>query len=190
MNSASPKLDPSSYRLVVRQALAEDVGAGDITTNAIVGQKDRARGVFVAKGPLTLAGRDAALEAFAQLDPQVASTFHFQDGDQVAPGAIIGEITGTARALLSAERTALNVLQHLSGVATLTRRFVDASGGRIIVLDTRKTTPGLRALEKYAVRTGGGTNHRFALDAGVLIKDNHIRLAKGIANAVKQVRAW
>ena len=190
MNSASPKLDPSYYRLVVRQALAEDVGAGDITTNAIVGQKDRARGVFVAKGPLTLAGRDAALEAFAQLDPQVASTFHFQDGDQVAPGAIIGEITGTARALLSAERTALNVLQHLSGVATLTRRFVDASGGRIIVLDTRKTTPGLRALEKYAVRTGGGTNHRFALDAGVLIKDNHIRLARGIANAVKQVRAW
>ena len=190
MNSASPKLDPSLYRLLVRQALAEDMGTGDITTNAIVGQNDRARGVFVAKSTLTLAGCDVALEAFAQIDAQVASTFHFADGHQVTPGAIIGEISGSARALLTAERTALNFLQHLSGVATLTRQFVDAAGGRIIVLDTRKTTPGFRALEKYAVRAGGGTNHRFGLDAAVLIKDNHIRLAKGITNAVKQVRAW
>jgi nicotinate-nucleotide pyrophosphorylase (carboxylating) len=190
MNSASPKLDPSSYRLQVRQALAEDIGAGDITTNAIVGQKDRARGVLMAKSPLTLAGSEVAMEVFSQVDPKVTSTFHFQDGDQVAPGETIGSIIGTARALLSAERTALNFLQHLSGVATLTHQFVQASAGRITILDTRKTTPGFRALEKYAVRTGGGTNHRMSLDDGVLIKDNHIRMAKGIANAVKQVRAW
>jgi nicotinate-nucleotide pyrophosphorylase (carboxylating) len=190
MNSASPKLDPSAYRLLVRQALAEDIGTGDITTNAIVGQNDRARGVFVAKSPLTLAGIDVALEAFAQIDPEVKSTFHCKDGDECPSGAIIGEMVGSARALLSAERTALNFLQHLSGVATLTRQFVRASCGSITILDTRKTTPVFRALEKYAVRTGGGTNHRMSLDDGVLIKDNHIRVAKGIANAVKQVRAW
>jgi nicotinate-nucleotide pyrophosphorylase (carboxylating) len=177
MNSANPKLDPSCYRLLVRQALAEDIGSGDVTTNAMAGQTDRARGLFVAKSPLTLAGCDVALEAFAQLDPKLASAFRFGDGDEVPPGAIIGEITGTARALLSAERTALNFLQHLSGVATLTREFVRASGGRITLLDTRKTTPGFRVLEKYAVRAGGGTNHRMGLDDGVLIKDNHIRHA-------------
>jgi nicotinate-nucleotide pyrophosphorylase (carboxylating) len=190
MNSANPKLDPSCYRLLVRQALAEDIGSGDVTTNAMAGQNDRARGVFVAKSDLTLAGCDVALEAFAQIDPKVASAFHFADGDQVPSGAIIGEVTGTARALLTAERTALNFLQRLSGVATLTHDFVSASGGRITILDTRKTTPGFRTLEKYAVRAGGGTNHRMGLDDGVLIKDNHIRIAKGIANAVKQVRAW
>ena len=190
MNLANPKLDPSCYRLLVRQALAEDIGTGDVTTNAMAGQNDRARGVFLAKTALTLAGCDVAVEAFAQIDPKVAAVFHFEDGDQVAPGAIIGEITGSARALLSAERTALNFLQHLSGVATLTREFVGASGGRITVLDTRKTTPGFRTLEKYAVRAGGGTNHRMGLDDGVLIKDNHIRIAKDIANAVAQVRAW
>jgi nicotinate-nucleotide pyrophosphorylase (carboxylating) len=190
MNSASPKLDPSAYRLLVRHALAEDVGGGDITTNAIVGQNDRARGAFVAKSSLTLAGIDVALEAFAQMDGSVKADFHFSDGDECPSGAIIGEIVGSARALLSAERTALNFLQHLSGVATLTRQFVSASAGRITILDTRKTTPTFRALEKYAVRTGGGTNHRMSLDDGVLIKDNHIRVAKGIASAVKQVRAW
>ena len=190
MSSASLKPDPSCYRLLVRQALAEDIGAGDVTTNAMVGHTDRARGEFVAKSPLTLAGSDVALEAFAQVDPHVAATFHVHDGDQCAPGTIIAEIAGSARALLSAERTALNFLQHLSGVATLTRAFVAASGGRITILDTRKTTPGFRALEKYAVRAGGGTNHRMSLDDGVLIKDNHIRVARGIANAVKQARAW
>jgi nicotinate-nucleotide pyrophosphorylase (carboxylating) len=190
MNSASPKLDPSAYRWLVRHALAEDVGTGDVTTNAIVGQNDRARGVFVAKSPLTLAGIDVAVEAFAQIDPGVATAFQYEDGDECLPGAMIGEISGSARALLSAERTALNFLQHLSGVATLTRQFVRASGGRITILDTRKTIPTLRALEKYAVRAGGATNHRLSLDGGVLIKDNHNRVAGGIANAVKQVRAW
>jgi nicotinate-nucleotide pyrophosphorylase (carboxylating) len=190
MNSVSLQLDPSAYRLLVRQALAEDIGAGDITTNAMVGQNDHARGVLLAKSPLTLAGTAVALEVFAQIDPNVTSTFYFNDGDQCAAGATIGEIAGTARALLSAERTALNFLQHLSGVATLTRAFVLASAGGIIILDTRKTTPGFRALEKYAVLAGGGTNHRMSLNDGVLIKDNHLRVANGIANAVKQVRAW
>src|SRR5947207_5870550 len=160
MNLASPTLDPSAYRLLVRQALAEDIGTGDVTTNAIVGQTDRARGALVAKSPLILAGLGVALEAFGQIDPDVTSALHCHDGDECPPGTIIGEIAGSARALLSAERTALNFLQHLSGVATLARQFVRATEGRIRILDTRKTTPTFRALEKYAVRVGGGTNHR------------------------------
>jgi nicotinate-nucleotide pyrophosphorylase (carboxylating) len=190
MSLASQKLEPSAYRELVRRALAEDLGKGDITTNALVGQTDRARGTLLAKSPLTLAGLDVALEAFTQLDPDVTAAFHFKDGDECAAGTVIGDLAGTARALLSAERTALNFLQHLSGVATLTRRFVQASGGAITILDTRKTTPTFRILEKYAVRTGGATNHRISLDDGVLIKDNHIRVAKSIANAVAQVRAF
>jgi nicotinate-nucleotide pyrophosphorylase (carboxylating) len=190
MNLASPTLDPSAYRLLVRQALAEDIGSGDATTNAIVGQTDRARGVFIAKSLLILAGVDVAREAFSQLDPSITSVFQVHDGEECTPGAIIGEITGSARALLSGERTALNFLQHLSGIATLARQFVLAAGGRITILDTRKTIPTFRVLEKYAVAMGGATNHRMGLHDGVLIKDNHIRLAKGIANAVKQARAW
>jgi nicotinate-nucleotide pyrophosphorylase (carboxylating) len=189
MSLVSPKLDPSAYRALVRQALAEDVGAGDITTLAIVGPHDRAGGILLAKSSLTLAGLDIALEAFIQLDPDVRFTLHFSDGDECENGAIIGEVAGSARALLTAERTALNFLQHLCGVATLTRQFVRASGGLITILDTRKTTPAFRALEKYAVRVGGGTNHRLSLDDGILIKDNHIRVAHGIANAVGRVRA-
>lgn len=190
MNLASPTLDPSAYRLLVRQALAEDIGSGDATTNAIVGQTDRGRGVFIAKSLLILAGVDVAREAFSQLDPSITSVFQVHDGEECTPGAIIGEITGSARALLSGERTALNFLQHLSGIATLARQFVLAAGGRITILDTRKTIPTFRVLEKYAVAMGGATNHRMGLHDGVLIKDNHIRLAKGIANAVKQARAW
>jgi nicotinate-nucleotide pyrophosphorylase (carboxylating) len=183
-------LETSAYRDLVRRALQEDVGSGDITTDAIVGQTDRARGTFLAKSQCTLAGLEVALEAFTQLDAKVAATFNFEDGDDCAGGDVIGEITGSARALLSAERTALNFLQHLSGIATLARRFVLASGGTITILDTRKTTPTFRRLEKYAVRAGGATNHRMALDDGVLIKDNHIRLGGGIARAVAQVRAF
>jgi nicotinate-nucleotide pyrophosphorylase (carboxylating) len=183
-------LDPAAYRDLVRRALAEDLAGGDITTDAIVGQSDRARGTFQAKSPCTLAGLDVALDAFAQIDPHLAATFHFHDGDECAAGVAIGEITGSARALLSGERTALNFLQHLSGIATLARQYVRAAGGTITVLDTRKTTPTLRVLEKYAVRVGGATNHRMSLHDGVLIKDNHIRLGGGITNAVAQVRAF
>ena len=184
------KLDAAEYRDLVRRALAEDLRGGDITTDAIVGQTDRARGTFEVKSPCTLAGLDVALETFAQLDAGIEHAFHFHDGDECAAGVTIGHVTGSARALLSGERTALNFLQHLSGIATLARQFVRASGSAITILDTRKTTPTLRALEKYAVRAGGATNHRMSLNDGVMIKDNHILLGGGIANAVRQVRTF
>jgi nicotinate-nucleotide pyrophosphorylase (carboxylating) len=184
------RLEPADYRDLVRRALAEDAAGDDVTTHAIVGQSDRARGTLLAKSRCTLAGLDVAAEAFLQLDSRASARFNFQDGDDCDAGATIGEITGSARALLSAERTALNFLQRLSGIASLTRQFVEASGGRITVLDTRKTTPLLRVLEKYAVRTGGATNHRMSLSDSVLIKDNHIRVGGGIANSIKQVRAF
>lgn len=184
------RLDAGQYRDLVRRALAEDLAGGDITTDAIVGQSDRARGMLLAKSPCTLAGLEVALEVFSQLDAGVESALHFHDGDECAAGVTIGSVTGSARALLSGERTALNFLQHLSGIATLARQFVKASAGAITILDTRKTTPTLRALEKYAVRMGGATNHRMSLHDGVMIKDNHIRLGGGIANAVAQVRAF
>ena len=145
---------------------------------------------MIAKSACTLAGLAVALEAFTLFDPSVLSSFHFNDGDDCPSGAAIGVITGSARALLSGERTALNFLQHLSGIATLAREFVRASGGEITILDTRKTTPLLRALEKYAVQAGGATNHRMSLHDGVLIKDNHIRLGGGITNAVTRMRAF
>jgi nicotinate-nucleotide pyrophosphorylase (carboxylating) len=182
-------LPPDAYRDLVRRALEEDLGSGDITTNAIVGQNDRARGVFVAKAPCTIAGLAVALEAFSQLDSGVTVQWRMKDGDDCDAGSLIGLVAGSARALLSAERTALNFLQHLSGVATLARRFVGASGGAITILDTRKTMPTFRQLEKYAVRAGGATNHRMSLEDGVLIKDNHIRLARGIGQAVACLRA-
>lgn len=183
-----PRLEAEEYRDLVRRALAEDLRGGDITTDAIVGRADRARGTFEVKSPCTLAGLDVALETFAQLDAGIGHSFEFHDGDECAAGVMIGHVTGTARALLSGERTALNFLQHLSGIATLARQFVRSSGGAITILDTRKTTPTLRALEKYAVRAGGATNHRMSLNDGVMIKDNHIRLGGGIARAVRQVR--
>jgi len=185
---AIPNLDAAHYRELVRQALKEDLADDDITSNAIVGQSDRAKGALIAKSVCTVAGIAIALEAFTQLDRTITSTFHFNDGDECPAGATIGEIAGRARALLSGERTALNFLQHLSGIATLAREFVRASGGSITILDTRKTIPMLRALEKYAVRVGGATNHRMSLSDGVLIKDNHIRLGGTITNAVARVR--
>lgn len=181
-------LDAAQYRELVRRALEEDLGGGDITTIAIVGEHAYARGTLIAKSACTLAGLAVAVEAFAQLDSSVVSVFDFTDGDGCPAGATIGEIKGRARALLSGERTALNILQHLSGIATLARAFVQASGGAITILDTRKTTPSLRQLEKYAVRVGGATNHRMSLNDGVLIKDNHIRVGGGITRAVQHVR--
>ena len=181
-------LDPALYRELVRRALLEDVGSGDITTESIVDASVRGRGVLIVKSDCVLAGLDVAVETVRQLDPAVESTAHKRDGDQCSAGDRIGELTASARALLAGERTALNFLQRLSGIATSARRFVEASGGRITVLDTRKTTPLLRALEKYAVRTGGAANHRFGLFDAVLIKDNHIRLAGGVAAAVGRAR--
>ena len=182
-------LDPSVYRQIVRRALAEDLGWGDVTTEATVGAEVRGHGTVVVKAPCVLAGLDVAAEVFRQLDPAVHISLRNRDGDRTEQGAVAAEVRGAAALMLTAERTALNFLQRLSGIATLTRRYVDAAGGRITVLDTRKTTPTLRALEKYAVRAGGGCNHRLGLDDGILIKDNHVRLAGGVAEAVKRMKA-
>jgi nicotinate-nucleotide pyrophosphorylase (carboxylating) len=182
-------LPPERYREIVRRAIDEDVGSGDVTTEATVVPAQWARGTLLAKSDAVLAGLDVALEAFRQLEPDIRAQFRKQDGDRVSAGEIIGVVEGRARALLAAERTALNFLQRLSGIATETRRFVDAAGGRIRVLDTRKTTPGLRVLEKYAVAAGGGANHRIGLYDAILIKDNHVRLAGGVALAVARARA-
>ena len=181
-------LEPGTYRELVRRALAEDFGWGDVTTEAVIDPNQKARAVLVAKSPCVIAGLDIACEAFRQLDPGASITIHHGDSHRVDPGTEVAEIRGHSAALLTAERTALNFMQRLSGIATLTRRFVDAAGGRIIVLDTRKTTPLLRALEKYAVRAGGGVNHRSGLDDGILIKDNHIRLGGGVAPVVTRMR--
>ena len=181
-------LDPALYREIVRRALAEDLGWGDVTTEAVVPSELRARGIILSKCSCVIAGLDVAAEAFSQLDPGCAFDRKFKDGDRIEPGDIVAELRGQAASMLTAERTALNFLQRLSGIASLTRRFVDAAGGTITVLDTRKTTPTLRALEKYAVRAGTGTNHRAGLDDGILIKDNHIRLAGGVAEAVKRMK--
>lgn len=182
-------IEPGLYREIVRRALAEDLGWGDVTTEATVDAGLRARGEIVAKSDCVLAGLDAAAEAFRQLDPAVVFTSLKSDGSRCSPGDVVAEVRGAAGAMLTAERTALNLLQRLSGIATLTRRFVDAAAGGITILDTRKTTPTLRGLEKYAVRAGGGSNHRSGLDDGILIKDNHIRLAGGVAQAMMRMRA-
>jgi nicotinate-nucleotide pyrophosphorylase (carboxylating) len=182
-------LRAEEYQDIVRRALAEDVGSGDVTTEATVPAEQRARGVFLVKQACVLAGIDVAAETFRQLQPDVDVRFTRQDGDGCTVGDIIGEVTGLARTLLVGERTALNFLQRLSGIATRARAFVDATGGRITVLDTRKTTPTLRVLEKYAVSAGGATNHRIGLFDAVLIKDNHVRLAGGVAAAIAACRA-
>jgi nicotinate-nucleotide pyrophosphorylase (carboxylating) len=182
------RLDPADYRDLVRRALEEDVGSGDVTTEATVDGSQQARGVFVVKAPCVLAGLDVVAETFRQVDPAVTVARRRLDGERCAAGDEVAVVTGAARALLVAERTALNFLQRLSGIATRTRQFVDAAAGRITVLDTRKTTPTFRALEKYAVAAGGGTNHRAGLYDAILIKDNHIRLAGGVGAAVAATR--
>jgi nicotinate-nucleotide pyrophosphorylase (carboxylating) len=174
---------------LVRRALEEDIGRGDVTSQAVIEARARARGVLLAKSDCVVAGLDVAFETFRQLDDGVSIRVIRCDGTVCRPGDEIGEVTGSARALLAGERTALNFLQRLTGIATLARRFVEASGGAITILDTRKTTPTFRALEKYAVRTGGATNHRMGLDDGILIKDNHVRLAGGIGAAVGDARS-
>ena len=182
-------LDAAEYRDIVRRALQEDVRDGDITTDATVDAALRARGVFLAKADCVVAGLDVAIETFRQLDSTIRATTLKRDGDACRAGEEIAEVVGTARALLVGERTALNFLQRLCGIATRARRFVEAGGGRITILDTRKTTPTLRALEKYAVRAGGAANHRAGLFDAVLIKENHIHLAGGVRQAVERCRS-
>jgi nicotinate-nucleotide pyrophosphorylase (carboxylating) len=179
-------LAPEAYRDLVGQALAEDRGRGDATSAATIARGIRARGTILAKADLVVAGIDVAAETFKQLDPRSSFEVRWGDGSRVQPGEIVACVHGDAHALLEAERTALNFLQRLCGIATLTAKFVDAARGAITILDTRKTTPGFRALEKYAVRCGGGTNHRLRLDDGILIKDNHKRLAGGVAAAASR----
>src|SRR5579864_119983 len=184
-------LDPAIYRDIVRRALEEDIGGGDVTSEATVPRDLRARGVFIVKADCVLAGLDIAIEAFRQLDPDIRVALRKRDGDccvHAGEGEDIGEVAGDARALLAGERTALNFLQRLSGIATRARQFVEAAGGRITILDTRKTTPTLRVLEKYAVAVGGATNHRRGLFDAVLIKDNHARLAGGVGASVAKAR--
>jgi nicotinate-nucleotide pyrophosphorylase (carboxylating) len=183
-------LDPETYRDLVRRALAEDIGTGDITTEATVPRDIRACGAFLAKATCVVAGLEVAFDVFRQLEPAATAVFtaRRRDGDRCDAGDTIATVTASARTLLMGERTALNFLQRLSGIATRTRQFVEASRGKITILDTRKTTPSLRLLEKYAVRAGGGSNHRMGLYDAALIKDNHIRLAGGIAAAIAAAR--
>lgn len=179
-------LDPSSHRELLRGFLKEDLGAGDITTDTVVPVGLRARGELIAKAPLVLAGLDLFLEVFRMLDPTAATEIGRKDGEELCPGESPAQVRALARTLLSGERVALNLLQRLCGVATLTRRFVrEVAGTDAQILDTRKTTPGLRTLEKYAVRVGGGSNHRKDLAEAVLIKENHIRLAGGVSQALQ-----
>ncbi len=182
---------PLLYERIVRRALEEDLGrAGDITTDAIVPSGASAKGSVVARAPGRIAGLEIALSAFRQLDPAISFEVRAADGSDAAAGEVLALIEGQARALLTAERTALNLLGRLCGIATITRNVVAAvtpHGARVVC--TRKTTPGLRAIEKYAVRAGGGSNHRFGLDDAVLIKDNHRILAGSLTEAVRRVRA-
>jgi nicotinate-nucleotide pyrophosphorylase (carboxylating) len=175
---------------LVRRALAEDVGAGDVTTESTVPDEHVSRGTITAKADGVIAGLDVAGAVFAERDPELCFTAHVSDGDRVVPGTVVATVDGRTRSILTGERVALNFLQRLSGIATATAACVTAlEGGRTRVLDTRKTTPGMRALEKYAVSVGGGENHRMGLWDMVLIKDNHIEAAGGIAAAVSAARA-
>jgi nicotinate-nucleotide pyrophosphorylase (carboxylating) len=185
-------LPPGAHRLI-DLALEEDLGRGDITTDALIGPEVRAHATVVAREPLVAAGLLVAAEVFRRVDATTEIETLVSDGAQIAPGDALLRVGGSARALLRAERTALNFLQRLSGIATRTRVFVTAvaavPGARARIADTRKTYPGARVLEKLAVRAGGGSNHRFDLGSGILIKDNHLAVAGSIAEAIARARA-
>jgi nicotinate-nucleotide pyrophosphorylase (carboxylating) len=174
---------------IIVTAIEEDLGPGDITTSAIIDPSIRGKARVLAKEDIILAGIEIFSRVFSRLDPEIVVEYAYHDGDMVPNGDDIGIVRGSMRGILSGERTALNFLQHLSGIATLTRTYVkktDPSSVRVI--DTRKTTPGLRILEKYAVRMGGGLNHRFGLFDGILIKDNHIAAAGSISGALGKIK--
>jgi nicotinate-nucleotide pyrophosphorylase (carboxylating) len=175
---------------IVRRALEEDIGDGDVTTLSTIPAEATLDGRFIAKASGVIAGLAVAQLTFSLLDERVQFTHHIADGDRVNKGEVFATIDGPCRALLTGERAALNFLQRMSGIATLTRRFVETvQGTRAVILDTRKTAPGLRLLDKWAVRLGGGQNHRIGLYDMVLIKDNHIAAVGSIAETVKRVRA-
>jgi nicotinate-nucleotide pyrophosphorylase (carboxylating) len=185
-----PSLYPLLYEPLIRRALEEDLGrAGDLTSDAVLPEDLPAEAMVVARSAGRVAGLEVALSAFGILDPSLRIEIHSRDGRDAAAGEVLARVRGSARSILSAERTALNILGRLCGIATLTRDLVAVvtpHGAQVVC--TRKTTPGLRALEKYAVRAGGGSNHRFGLDDAVLIKDNHRALAGGLRIAVERAR--
>ena len=182
--SALPHFDLNEF---VRRVLAEDMGSGgDVTSRATIAADDRFSATMNCREPIVVAGLDIAIAFFKSLDREVRIAKQVEDGDRVSAGAVLIRLDGNARAMLAAERSALNTLQHLSGIATLTRTYVDAIDGTgAILLDTRKTIPGLRLLEKYAARMGGAENHRMRMDDGLLIKDNHVGVAGSVEAAVR-----
>jgi nicotinate-nucleotide pyrophosphorylase (carboxylating) len=182
-------VDREYIKKLIEDALAEDIGPGDITTEAIIPEGASSPAEILAKQELVLAGLEVSREVFLSLDAKVRFTPLVKDGERIKAGATIAKLSGNTRALLKGERVALNLLQHLSGIATLTARFVEKlKGTKASIMDTRKTLPGLRQLEKYAVRMGGGKNHRMGLYDMVLIKDNHIKAAGAITRAVERAR--
>ncbi|SDX43009.1 nicotinate-nucleotide pyrophosphorylase [carboxylating] [Marininema mesophilum] len=183
-------MNPLWLQEIVHDALNEDIGQGDLTTEALIPAEMMGEAIFLAKGAGVVAGHETVKEVYRQLDPQVRLHLERENGDRVEPGMVIARAEGSIRSLLIGERVALNFLQRLSGIASMTRGVVDQLEGLTCrVLDTRKTTPGLRLLEKAAVYAGGGVNHRFGLGHGVMIKDNHIAAAGSLSQAVKQVRS-
>lgn len=189
--SAVDAVDERELARVVESALAEDVGEGDLTTEGVIGPDETCRAAIVLKEPGVVCGIPVAAAVFRALAPAVRVEQLAAEGEACTDTPVaIARVEGPARAVLTGERTALNLVGRLGGVATLTRSFVEAiAGTEAVILDTRKTTPGLRALEKYAVRCGGGQNHRLGLDDGILVKDNHIRLAGGMSDTVARLRA-
>lgn len=182
-------LDKSVIERAVRLALEEDIGFGDITTNSIVPPEQQGQGLLVTKEPGVIAGLDVAEMTFRLVDPTLEIIKNVGEGEQVPAGQVIMEVRGSARSILTGERVALNFLQRMSGIATRTAKFVElVRYYNAKIVDTRKTTPGLRALEKYAVVAGGGRNHRFGLFDAVLIKDNHIEIAGGVKKAIMAAR--
>lgn len=185
----APEITPEILQ-IIRRALEEDIGPGDVTSQWTLPAELELEGKLLVKADGVAAGLAVAAAVFRMVDERVRFTPLCQDGERVQAGGVLAVVQGPARAILGAERTALNFLQRMSGIATATRRYVDAvAGTRAVILDTRKTAPGLRVLDKWAVRLGGGQNHRFGLFDMVLIKDNHIAAAGGIAQAVARVRA-
>lgn len=190
MDGVGVRRPPAALLELARAALLEDVGRGDVTSRVTVGEEARARARFVAREELIVSGMEAARAVFFEAGEEVSFAAFTREGDRTPAGSVLAEVEGPARPILAAERVALNLVMRLSGIATFTSRYVEAvTGTGAVITDTRKTTPGLRLLEKAAVRAGGGTNHRAGLDDGVLIKDNHLALAGGVAAAVRLARA-
>jgi nicotinate-nucleotide pyrophosphorylase (carboxylating) len=187
--SLAPELRAAIDR-VIEDALAEDIGAGDVTSQAVIPPDLQFHGVMAAREPMVVAGLPLVTEVFRRVVPEAKVALQVADGEKIEAGTVIGLLDGPAIGLLTAERTALNLLQHLSGIATLTRRYADAiAESKAVLLDTRKTIPGLRQMAKYAAKLGGAKNHRMGLYDGVLIKDNHIAVCGSVGDAVRRAKA-